>query len=373
MSTRTAWAEIDLGALAANYRELARRLRPGVAVVASVKANAYGHGAVEVARVLSAEGADWLATGTFEEAVTIREAGVPTPILLLAGAPAAAMADVVARGFEPTVHDLTSARAVSEAATAPTPVWIKVDAGLGRLGVPIEEAEEFVRSVAGLRGISVRGVYTHLPFVDRAGLDWADARLPAFRTLVSALAHAGLQPEVTQALSSAGILAGLEDGCTAVCPGHVLYGLPPSSPEAVDFSAFQPVLRAVKTRLLQVTPHAATRTAGVGGQVELAAGAVTGVVSFGRTDGYRGAVAGRQAFALVHGRRVPVRGVSLEHTTLDLTGVDAAVGDEVVVLGTQGSETITATEIASWQAASADDVVLAFDRKLPRVYVDTAS
>ena len=139
--------------------------------------------------------------------------------------------------------------------------------------------------VAGLRGISVRGVYTHLPFVDRAGLDWADARLPAFRTLVSALAHAGLQPEVTQALSSAGILAGLEDGCTAVCPGHVLYGLPPSSPEAVDFSAFQPVLRAVKTRA--AAGHAARRHAHRGGR------------RAGRARGWRGH---RSRLVRAHGR-----------------------------------------------------------------------
>ena len=372
MSTRTAWAEIDLGALAANYRELARRLRPGVAVIASVKANAYGHGAVEVARVLSSEGADWLATGTFEEAVAIREAGVPTPILLFAGPSPAGLADALGRGFEPTVHDLASAHAVSEAATAPASVWIEVDAGLGRLGVPIEEAEAFVRTAGGLPNVAVRGLYTHLPFVDGAGRDWAAARLPAFRELAAALTSAGLAPEITQALSSAGILAGLDDGCTAVCPGHVLYGLPPSSPETVDFSAFRPVLRAVKTRLLQVTPYATARAAGVGGRIQLPAGAVTGVVAFGRTDGYRGAVAGRQAAVLVGGRRVPVRGVSLEHTTLELTGIDAAVGDEVVVLGTQGSETITATEIASWQAASADDVVLAFDRKLARVYLAEA-
>ena len=200
MSTRPAWAEIDLAALAANYRELAGRLRPGVAVIASVKANAYGHGAVEVARVLSSEGADWLATGTFEEAVAIREAGISTPILLFAGPSPAALADMLGRGFEPTVHDLASARAVSEAATAPASVWIEVDAGLGRLGVPIEEAEAFVRTVGGLPNVAVRGLYTHLPFVDGDGSDWAAARLPAFRELVGALTRAGLAPEITQAL-----------------------------------------------------------------------------------------------------------------------------------------------------------------------------
>jgi alanine racemase len=243
VTTRPAIAEIDLGALAANHRELVRRLRPGIRVIASIKANAYGHGAVEVAQVLAAEGADWLATGSFEEAVAVRDAGVATPILLFAGPAPEAMPEIVRRAFVPTVHDLASARAVSQAATAPASVWIKVDAGLGRLGVPIGEAEAFVRKTAGLANVAVRGLYTHLPFVDQAGLEWAATRLPAFRSLVESLARSGVELEVTQALSSAGILAGLDDRCTAVCPGHILYGLPPASHEAVDSSAFRPVLR----------------------------------------------------------------------------------------------------------------------------------
>jgi alanine racemase len=196
--------------------------------------------------------------------------------------------------------------------------------------------------------------------------------LPAFRTLVERLAAGGVDLELTQALSSAGLLAGLDDGCTAVCPGHVLYGLPATAPEVVDDSAFRPVLRAVKTRLIQVTEHRTARTVGIGGRTRLEPGAVTGIAAFGRTDGYRGPIAGSRAEVLVGGQRVPVRGVSLEHLTLDLTGVAAAVGDEVVVLGTHGDEAITAAEIASWQGAAADDVVLSFDRKLRSVYVASA-
>jgi alanine racemase len=369
---RAAWAEIDLGALASNYRELAARLRPGVRMIASIKANAYGHGAVDAARTLSAEGVAWLATGSFEEAVAVQDSGVGSRILLFAGPSPEALPEALARGFVPTVHDLASAQAVSGAASAPAPVWIKVDSGLGRLGVPVEEAEAFVRTVAGLPNVSATGVYTHLPFVDLAGLEWAAARLPAFRALVEGLAAGGVALEITQALSSAGLLAGLDDACTAVCPGHLLYGLPATAPGVVDDSAFRPVLRAVKTRLIQVTEHRTARTVGIGGRTRLAPGAVTGIAAFGRTDGYRGPIAGRQAEVVVGGRRVPVRGVSLEHTTLDLTGVDAAVGDEVVFLGTQGDEAITAAEIASWQGATADDVVLSFDRKLPRVYAASA-
>jgi alanine racemase len=368
-STRPAWSEVDLGAVSSNYREVRKRIRPGVRIIASIKANAYGHGAVEVARTLAAEGADWLATGSFDEAVAVREAGIETPMLLFAGPLPEAMADVVRAGFVPTVHDLDSARGVSAAARGRASVWIKVDAGLGRLGVPLAEAEAFARSVAGLPNVRVEGLYTHLPFVDAPGRRWAAEQLSVFQTLAESLVRAGLRLSFTQALASAGILAGLEDDSSAVCPGHVLYGLPPASAEIVDMSPFQPALRAVKTRLVHVSTHREVRTAGIGGGIRLPAGAATGVVPFGRTDGNRGAREGRQPFMLVRGQRVAVRGVSLEHTTLDLTGVDAAVGDEVVVLGEQGEETITASEIADWQSAHVDDVVLAFDRHTAHFYI----
>jgi alanine racemase len=368
-STRPAWSEVDLGAVAANYREVRRRVRPGVRIIASIKANAYGHGAVEVARALAAEGADWLATGSFDEAVAVREAGVETPMLLFAGALSEAMGDAVRAGFVPTVHDLDSARAVSAAARGSASVWIKVDAGLGRLGFPLEEAEAYARRVAELPNVLVEGLYTHLPFVDAAGRRWATERLSSFQALAESLVRAGLPLTFTQALSSAGILAGLEDDSSAVCPGHVLYGLPPASAEIADMSPFRPALRGVKTRLIHVSTHREARSAGIGGEIRLPAGTATGVVAFGRTDGYRAPREGRQAFMLVRGQRVPVRGVSLEHTTLDLTGVEAAVGDEVVVLGEQGDEAITATEIADWQGAHVDDVVLAFDRHTTPFYI----
>lgn len=368
--TRPALAEVDLGALADNLRELRSRLEPGVRVIASVKANGYGHGAVQAAETLTREGVELLTTGSFDEAVAMREAGVTLPIVMLPGALPEGMAELLRQGLTPTVCDLETGRAVNAAAREPTAVWVKVESGLGRLGVPLPQAAELLRALAGLPNLVVEGLYTHLPFVDAAGLAWAKERLAAFGELREALAEEGLLPPLTQACSSAGILARLEDGCNAVCPGHVLYGLPAAAPEVVDASAFRPVLRAVSTRLISVAVHPEARAAGVGGQAPLAAGAVTGVVSFGRTDGYRAARPGETAVMLVRGRRAPVRGVSLEHTTLDLTGIDpAAPGDEVVVLGKQGDEAVTARDLAGWQGVGTDDVVLAFDGRTPRRYL----
>jgi alanine racemase len=372
-ATRPALATVDLDVLAANLAELRRRSGDGVAVIASVKANAYGHGAVEVAVRLQAEGVEMLATGSFDEAVAMRAAGVTLPILMLPGALPAGIAELLEHGLTPTVWTLEGARTAA-AASREARVWVKVDGGLGRLGVPIEHAPAFLRELHSLPGLEVDGLYTHLPFGDAAGRDWAVEQLAGFRALCTVLGDEGLLPPATQARSSAGILAGLEDGCTAVCPGHALYGLPAASADAADASRLAPALRSITTQLIHVAAHPEARTAGIGGSAPLPAGAVTGVVPFGRTDGYRAAQDGRPAAMLVRGRRAPVRGVSLEHTTLDLTGVPgAAVGDEVVVLGAQGGDAISATELAEWQAVRPDDVVLAFDGRMPRRYVGGAT
>lgn len=360
----------DLGALRANYREFVRRCRPGVRVIGSVKANAYGHGVVPVATTLAAEGIDMLATGSVEEAVAVRASGVTTRLLLFGTYLPSALPEILGHGLTPTVWTIELARAVSEAATAPTGVFVKVDAGFGRLGVPLAELEAFVAAAAALPRVRIDGVYTHLPFVDDDGRIWALERVAAFRQGLAALEEAGYAGGTTQALSSAGVLAGLDDGCSAVCPGHVLYGIAPTADELVSTSAFRPVLAAVETRLVQVTTHPDARRAGLGGRLALAAGATTGVVPIGRAHGLRPARHGT-AFMLADGRRAPVIGLSLEHATLDLSGIPGAeTGTRVVVLGRSGDARITAAEIASWQGSSVDEVILTLDRRLPADYID---
>src|SRR5262245_47347631 len=191
-AVRPLWAEIDLAALEANYREIVRRVGPAVKVIPSIKANAYGHGVVAVARALSAQGVDALACGSFEDAVAVRAAGVATKILLFVGYLPEAVPRLLERGFVPTVANLETARAVAAAARRPPAVCAKVDSGLGRLGVRLREAVEFVSQVAALPRIAVEGIYTHLPFGDPAGLDWARAGVGEFRGVLRALGQAGI-------------------------------------------------------------------------------------------------------------------------------------------------------------------------------------
>ena len=268
------------------------------------------------------------------------------------------------------MYDRAGARAVSSAAAATgktASVYVKVDAGLGRLGVPLPDALDFIGEVQRLPDVRVEGVYTHLSFYDEVEREWARGRMREFDGLLADLEAAGIEIPVTQGLASSCMVAGLTSRGNAVCPGHLLYGVPSIAPSVADTSAFRPVLRSIRSRLI----HAGPPKAGMRGAAERDTPSRIGVIPLGLADGYRAPIAGRAACALVAGERVPIRGVSLEHITLDLSRrPGAGVGDEVVLLGESGGESITLADLADWQGARMHQVLMAFDRRLPARYVD---
>ncbi|MCY4451316.1 MAG: alanine racemase [Immundisolibacterales bacterium] len=370
-SVRPNRAEFDLGALRHNARELRRLAGPEAKIIAALKANAYGHGAAPVARTLADDGDTFaLATGSFEDALAIRSAGVELPIMMFAGALPEAAPLVLAHDLMPTVYDLPGAEAASAAGAAAgrtAPVYVKVDAGLGRLGVPLPDALEYIRALQRLPNLRVEGVYTHLSFYDEMEREWARSHLRGFDALLEALEAAGIEVPVTQALASSCMVAGLASRGNAVCPGHFLYGVPSIAPSVADTSAFRPVLRSIKSRII----HAGPPKAGMRGLPERDTPSRIGVIPLGLADGYRPAAAGRSPCALVDGARVPIRGVSLEHITLDLSARPAAgVGDEVVLLGESGGESITLADLADWQGTRLHHVLMALDGRLPAHYDD---
>ena len=364
-------AEFDLSAIRHNMRALRAISGPEIKYIAALKANAYGHGAAAVARTLADDGDTFaLATGSFEDALAIRSAGVELPIMMFGGALPEAAPLLLAHDLMPTVYDRDGARAASQAgreAGKTVSVYVKVDAGLGRLGVPLPDALEYLRELERLPNLRVEGVYTHLSFYDEAERDWARSRMRAFDGFLGDLEAAGIEVPVTQALASSCMVSGLTSLGNAVCPGHLLYGVPSVAPAVADTSAFRPVLRAIRSRII----HAGPPKAGMRGLPERETPSRIGVIPLGLADGYRPAAAGRTAFALVEGARVPVRGVSLEHVTLDLSARPAAgVGDEVVLLGESGGESITLADLADWQGVRLHHVLMSFDRRLPARYGD---
>ena len=332
MPGRPIWAEIDDGALAHNLM-LARRLAGSRRLIASVKANGYGHGAVPMARALVGLGVDTLWTGSIAEALAIRAAGIPARILMFGGYLPADIPELLRHDLTPTVYDRAGALAVSDAARGAAPIYVKVDSGLGRLGVPIAEAEDLIRGIAALPNLVIEGLYTHLPFGDVSGRDWARERSAAFAALLARLATQGIAPPVTQVWASSGLLADMPDVCNAVCVGHLLYGLSPVSEEVSPATELKPALSAIKTRLIHVAHHAAGEDLAIGGYGGKNA-RISGVVPLGLGDGMRNPAPGQRLTLSLRGRAVPVLGVSLEHTTLDLSDIGSAeVGDEVTVVG----------------------------------------
>ena len=344
---------------------------PEIKYIAALKANAYGHGAPAVARALADDGDTFaLATGSFEDALAIRGAGVDLPLMMFGGALPEAAPLLLEHDLMPTVYDLDGARAVSGAGAAAgttAAVYVKVDAGLGRLGVPLPDALEYVRALRRLPNVRVEGIYTHLSFFDEAEREWARGRMREFDRLLDDLDAAGLEIPVSQGLASSCMVSGLTSRANAVCPGHLLYGVPSVAPSVADTSAFRPMLRAIRSRLI----HAGPPKAGMRGLPQSETPSRIGVIPLGLADGYRPAVSGRAASALVAGTRVPIRGVSLEHITLDLSArPDATVGDEVLLLGESGGESITLAELADWQGTRMHQVLMSFDGRLPAHYLD---
>ena len=263
------------------------------------------------------------------------------------------------------------AAAAAGSAAAPAKVYLKVDMGLGRLGVPPDQVVNCLTSAVVCTTLEVIGLYTHLPFADQAGRAWARARFAAFDALLADLRGRGLLPPVTQAGASSSVLAGFEDQASAVCVGHLLYGLSPFADGSLEALAVTPVIAEIGTRLVQVARHPQGSDLAIANRFQLRAPKRIGVAPIGAANGLQRPVAGSRPVALVRGRRVPILAVSLEHLTLDLDPVDdAQAGDPVLLLGRDGDEEIGLDALAAWSGLTPLDLVLALSGRLAAQHRD---
>ena len=348
--------EIDLDAVVANYREVVRRAG-GRAIVAVVKGDAYGHGAIEVARALSGAGATLLAAGSLDEAIAIGAAGVTTPLLVLGSVAAEAAPVFVRHNLIASVDDEAGADALARAADRPTPVWVKVDCGFGRYGIGLGAARDFIRGVAARPSLRLQGIYTHLPFADQQGRDWAMQQTRRFQELVATLAAEKIRFDIVQATASPALLTGCP-GDDAVAVGHLLYGMNPLADPGFDMAPFRPALRGLVTRLA----HRGDRLAGEQAAPYLRGGSgPLGVVPIGLVHGYR--PVDPAAFMVVRGVRAPVLRVCVESTIIDLAAAAAAsVGDRVTVIG----DGVSLHDLARWQQTSPLFLMMDLGRSVPR-------
>jgi alanine racemase len=343
--------QVDCRALAHNIQEVHELCGRPVNIIAALKANACGNGVLGIARCLERLNVYAIATGDASEAIALREAGVQCRILMFPCHLGSGIPTLMRQKLIPTVSSFAGASAVSSAAVArgtehgAYPVFVKVDCGLGRFGVLLDEAEQIISRIAELPGIAIEGIYTHLPFHDQHGAEWAQRRLRRFETLVSGLARLGIRIPIAQAAASAVIASKLEDHLNTVCPAHLLFGLCPfdsSSPPA----GFRPVTKALTSRLIHVASY--PEQIETVGRFDPTAVRRIGIFLLGIENGYGSPVHGAPANVLIRGRRAPVLGVTAEYTVVDLTHLpDASLEDVVVIIGTDGAESITVAEAAT--------------------------
>ena len=359
------WVNIDLEAIRNNIRFILDR--SGVQVMAIVKANAYGHGAVPVARAAIQAGATWCGVARVGEALELRQAGLDCPVLLLGYTPPERYAEMVTQRVSMTAWDLEQMKGLSAAAAnmnTTARIHLNVDTGMSRLGVRPEEALGLIRAAASFPNLMLEGLFTHFACADEADGTPTDAQEKLFLELVNEIQAAGIRIPLVHAANSAAGLTRPRTYLDCVRFGIAMYGLHPSA-ECVLPADFQPALRW-KSVLSQVKTLPPGRGISYGHEYVTAREERIGTVPVGYADGFR-RTSGNQV--LVGGRKVPVVGrVTMDQIMVQLDAVpDASEGDEVVLLGEQGEASITAEEIASRWGTINYEVTSGIAHRVPRI------
>lgn len=373
-AVRRAWAEVDLAAVRHNASLLAELTAPA-GLCAVVKAEGYGHGSVAVAKAALAGGARWLAVAIVEEGAVLRDHGIDAPVLLLSEPPAHAMDDVVGLGLTPTLYTQqgveAASKAVASAGAAPLSVHVKVDTGMHRVGAGCEEALAVVRSVAERPELRFGGLWTHFAVADDPENPFTGIQSARLDAVVAELAAQDLRPPMVHACNSAGALAHPGAHHDLVRCGIALYGVAPSPILAAvhPIVDLRPVL-SLRAEVAYVREVAAGEAVSYGLRRPLDRTSSVATVPVGYADGvpWRLGVTGGEV--LIGGRRRPLAGsVTMDQIMVDC-GDDGVVlpGDEVVLIGRQGDEQITAWDWATQVGTIAYEVLCGIGPRIPKVY-----
>ncbi len=362
------WAEIDLDAIAANLAAFSEHVGPDTIIMAVVKANAYGHGAIPIARVSLESGAEWLAVNRAIEGVELRQADITAPILVLGYLPPSQAEMVVQYHLTPTVTNLPTARALS-AALPPgetLPVHIKIDTGMGRLGLLPDEVTSFSRQIARLTNLIIEGMYTHFAVADEEDKSYTWQQFNTFMKCLESLKQI-VTPPILHVANSAAMLTLPEMHLNMVRVGIAMYGLRPAA-EIPPPLPLQPAL-SLKSHLGRVRTLPANSSISYGRTFITPRAMPVGLVPVGYGDGYHRLISNRGA-VLVNGVRAPIVGrVCMDQFVVDLSAVpNPRENDEVVLIGRQGEECITADEVASWAETINYEVTTSLLPRVQRFY-----
>ena len=379
VATRPTWAEVSLVALRQNFRTVQKHVGKAVTVCAVVKADAYGHGAIECSRALEAEGARWLGVTSLDEAIPLRESGIESNILLMTGLWRGEENEIVRLRLTPTVwepwHIESLERAAAVAGVARHPVHLKVDTGMGRLGVAMDGLPAVLAALKEARHLVLEGLSTHLAsseIMDAPSVPEQERRFEEARSMVR---QAGAEPVLVHVANTGAVISRRETWNDMVRPGVALYGYYlPFQRAGREVSggtlrlSVKPVL-TWKTRILSMRDFAANHPLGYGGTYVTKAPAHVAVLPVGYADGYNRQLSNRGR-VIVREHYAPIVGsISMDLTLVDVTGIPGvAVGDEVILLGTCDSLSVDALEHARLANSSPYEILCNISKRVPRRY-----
>ncbi len=368
---RPAYLEVNLQAIFDNVRHIKAVLGQQVGIIAVVKSNAYGHGAVEVSKVVLQAGADMLAVALLEEALQLREAGISAPILVLGPVPRDAVEVAAQNAIIVTLNSAAEAEAFSKIGLqlgTKVTVHLKIDTGMCRHGVRVEEVEQLCRVLRGLDGLQLAGAFTHFASAltdPRFTLEQLARFKQAVRTAENVL---GCRIPLVHAANSPALVRYPEAWLDAVRPGILIYGLPRNPRGSYMPTMTQALTLKAKVALVKhVQPG---DRIGYDGTFVVRRPTTIALLPLGYADGYPRALSNRGE-VLLRGRRVPVVGrVAMDWTTVDVTDLgDVQVGEEAILMGRQGEEFISVAEVAERSGTIVQEVVSRLSPRLPRVYI----
>jgi alanine racemase len=383
VATRPTWAEVSLASLRQNLRVVAKHTGAGVTVCAVVKADAYGHGAVECSRALEAEGAKWLGVTSLDEAIPLRDAGIRSRILLMTGFWRGEESEIVRLGLTPTVWEPWHIESLEMAAaggtvanrTMPPAVHLKVDTGMGRLGVSLEELPAVLKALKAAPHLLLEGLSTHLASSEIMDAPSVGEQERRFEEALRMVRAAGFVPDLVHMANTSALISRRETWNNLVRPGVALYGyyLPfqRAGREVSGGTLRLPVKPVLtwKTRILSMRNFAANQALGYGGTYVTKAPAHVAVLPVGYADGYNRQLSNRGR-VIVRDHYAPIIGsISMDLTLVDVTGIpEVAVGDEVILLGARDGLSVDALEHARLANSSPYEILCNISKRVPRRY-----
>ena len=370
VTLQTTYATIDLTALRRNLSRLQTRLHPTCGVMAVVKANAYGHGAVEISRALMELGISNLAVASVQEGVALRHAGITADILVLADLFDEHCEDLFAYRLKPVINDLRLLPALAkkaETAQHPFPIHLKIDTGMGRLGFSPSEFERVLDALPSWRSLTIEGLMTHLADSDGEETGHTERQLELFRTMLDGCKRRGLMVPMIHAANSAALIRYPHSHFSLVRPGIALYGYH-TLPQAVQYDELHPIL-SLRSTVMQLRTIKPGDSISYNRTFIAKRPSIIAVLPIGYADGYSRKLSNKGC-VLIKGRRAPVVGlVCMDMTMVDVTDLPSVrIGDAVTVIGRDGNDAIRADEIAQWSGTIPYEVLCAIGPRIPRVY-----